>query len=66
MVVSRRLSLTSIFSLTSSELAAEVKEEAEGQSQQEHTFLMMKKWAAREDATYDKISKALQTTLLFK
>ncbi len=64
-VVSKRLSLTSIFSLTSSELA-EVKQ-GEGLSQQEHTFPVMKKWAAtREDATYGQLCKSLQTISLFQ
>ena len=49
MAVSKRLSLTSIFSLTSSELA-EMKQEGEGlSSQQEHTLLVTKKRVARED-----------------
>ncbi len=63
--VSKRLSLTSIISLTSSELA-EVKQEGEGLSQQEHALLMMKKWATREDATYGRLCKSLQTISLFK
>ncbi len=64
-VVSKRLSLSSIFSLTSSELA-ELKQEGKGLSKQEHTLLVIKKWATREDTTYGRLCKSLQTISLFK
>ena len=50
MVDSKWPSLASILSLTSE--IEEVKGEGEGLSQHDHALLMLKNWAARDDASY--------------
>lgn len=55
----------SLLSLTSDEME-EVKEEERGFSQQDHTFRILQKWAAREDATYGWLLQKLKTISLFE
>ena len=54
-----------LLSLTSDEVE-EVKEKEKGFSQQDHTFRMLQKWAAREDATYGQLLEKLKTISLFE
>ena len=55
-------SLASILSLTSE--IEEVKGEGEGLSQHDHALLMLKKWAARDDASYGQLCQRLKTIAL--
>ena len=57
-------SLTSILSLTSSEME-EVEQNRNQLSQSELSLHMLKKWATREEATYGQLCHKLKTIALF-
>ena len=55
--------LASILSLTNE--MEEVKREGEGLPQHDHALIMLKKWAARDDATYGQLYQRLNIITLF-
>jgi hypothetical protein len=57
-------SLASVLSLTSSEME-EVEKNKKQLSQSDLSLQMLKKWAAREEATYGQLSHRLKTVTLF-
>jgi hypothetical protein len=64
MVRSECPSLTSVLSLTSSEMK-EVEKNQKQLSQSELSLQILKKWSTREEATYGELCDKLRTILLF-